>query len=335
MTSIRRLTPDDAQAIAACFRRVYGDTYANGLFYDAAALADAMREGVLGSVGAFDEAGNLLGHMAMTVQPAAAVVELGNTVVDPAARGKGLAWKVGAELSAWCRDLAYQGFVHYPTTDHHIMQRQSVKAGFETGLMLGYVPSETHGRVGDRGSSRGNSRGSSRRKAATIVYEPYTPGAPFEGYLPVAYEGLLAELIAPTGLPRRWSTSTAAAGGEGDVQSRQFHKRGLTRLAVEAVGDSFGPALEALDASESPCLQIDFSLGDPAVGAGVRSAQASGFRFCGWLPGFRRTDILRMQRVDESVTDLAPGLENPMAQKLLEVYLAEGAGSFQSVPDGQ
>ena len=86
------------------------------------------------------------------------MVELGNTVVDPAARGGGLAWKVGAELSSWCRELGYQGFLHYPTTDHHIMQRQSVKAGFETGLMLGYIPAETHGQVGEAGGRSGNVR---------------------------------------------------------------------------------------------------------------------------------------------------------------------------------
>ena len=121
MATIRRLGPEDASAIVDCFRRVYGESYANELFYDPAELALAMRKGSVGSVGAIDTDGAVLGHMAMSVRPQASVVELGNTVVDPSARGGGLAWKVGAELSAWCRELGYQGFLHYPTTDHHIM----------------------------------------------------------------------------------------------------------------------------------------------------------------------------------------------------------------------
>jgi GNAT superfamily N-acetyltransferase len=318
MTTIRRLGPTDAAAIVDCFRRVYGESYANELFYDSAALATAMQAGSVGSVGAVDGEGVVLGHMAMSVQPQASVVELGNTVVDPGARGGGLAWQVGAELSAWCRELGYQGFLHYPTTDHHIMQRQSVKAGFETGLMLGYIPSETHGQVNERGEGAAG-----KRQAATIVYEPYGPGASFEGYLPEDYVGLVKELAAPTGLPRSWQPSTAGDDEVGKWRLRQFDKRGLHRLEVAAVGRSLAEGLSKVERSGAPCLQIDFGLADPAVGEGVRAAKAQGFSFCGWLPGFREGDVLRMQRLAEAETDLEPALENPQARRLLEIYLAE------------
>jgi GNAT superfamily N-acetyltransferase len=316
MATIRRLGPEDASAIVDCFRRVYGESYANELFYDPAELALAMRKGSVGSVGAIDTDGAVLGHMAMSVRPQASVVELGNTVVDPSARGGGLAWKVGAELSAWCRELGYQGFLHYPTTDHHIMQRQSVKAGFETGLMLGYIPAETHGQVSERDLDSG------KRQAATIVYEPYGPGAPFEGYVPVAYADLLNELAAPTGLSRRWQDSTAEAAGDGEWQLQQFERRGLCRLEVRSVGRTLTGGLQRIEHSDAPCRQIDFNLADPAVGEGVKTALARGFRFCGWLPGFRSGDVLRMQRLLEAETDLAPALENPQARRLLQVYLS-------------
>ena len=64
--NVTRLRPSHAAAVVDCFHRVYGDSYANGLFYDAAQLADAMSNGRIYSVGAFD--GDLLvGHMAMTI----------------------------------------------------------------------------------------------------------------------------------------------------------------------------------------------------------------------------------------------------------------------------
>jgi GNAT superfamily N-acetyltransferase len=314
--SIRRLSPEDAAAIVDCFRRVYGDSYANELFNDARALAEALRVGRVGSVGAVAADGMMLGHMAMTVYPDASVVELGNTVVDPAARGGGLAWKVGAELSSWCRELGYQGFLHYPTTDHHIMQRQSVKAGFETGLMLGYIPAETHGQVGDAGGRR------QKRQAATIVYEPYGEGAGFDGYLPDEYAELLQELAAPTELPRKWQTAALVASSAGGYELHEQQKRGLSRLVVVAVGRTLTEGMDALEASPAPCQQIDFSLADAAVGHGVRAARARGFRFCGWLPGFREGDVLRLQRLQEAVADLNPGLENPVARRLLQVYAA-------------
>ncbi len=317
---IMRLEPDHAQEIVDCFRRVYGDSYANETFYDAEVLGSALSTGRIGSVGAVAADGRVLGHMAMTVHAGAPVVELGNTVVDPAARGEGLAWKVGAELSSWCRELGYQGFLHYPTTDHHIMQRQSVKAGFETGLMLGYIPAETHGRVGvaaDRG-----------RQAATIVYEPYTAGAHFEGYLPEAYAELLGRQAANVGLPRTWRVAEGNRPLTGVVEIQRFPKRGLERFVISPAGSGIdGSDLEAelatfLD-TDSPCLQIDFSLAESAVDDAVRLAQAAGFGFCGWLPGYRGTDVLRLQRVDPAVTDLSPALENPEAVALLQLIRAE------------
>ena len=315
--SIRRLTADDAAAVVDCFRRVYGDSYANELFYDASGLAVAMTQGRVGSVGAVDEAGMVLGHMAMSVHPDADLVELGNTVVDPAARGGGLAWQVGAELSAWCRELGYQGFLHYPTTDHHIMQRQSVKAGFETGLMLGYIPAETHGKVGATATRQ--------RQAATIVYEPYGQGASFEGFLPAQYADLIRELAADTGLPRSWQPADPSIlpRSAGRTLTQALQKRGLQRLEVVEIGSSLNESLAALAASQAPCLQIDFRLADPSVGAGVSLARSEGFRFCGWLPGFRTGDVLRLQRLIEPETDLTPALENPVARKLLAFYAAD------------
>lgn len=311
-TSIVRLAAADAAAIVDCFRRVYGDSYANELFYDAAALARALAAGRVGSVGARSADGVILGHMAMTVHPDASVVELGNTVVDPAARGQGLAWKVGAELSAWCRDLGYQGFLHYPTTDHHIMQRQSVKAGFEIGLMLGYIPAETHGRVGaaDR----------SGRQAATIVYEPYGPGETFEGFVPVEYMDLLTKLTQRTGLPRTWRSSEEVPALAGKSDRLIQAKRGLDRCSFIRVGADIEHVLAAFSDSLAPCLQIDLPMTDAAIGHGVRFAKDLGFGFCGWLPGYRAGDVLRLQRVAPNVTDLSPALENPDARDLLEVF---------------
>lgn len=315
MTDYRIARLDAAQApeIVNCFQRVYGDSYANELFHDAAALADAQSSGRLGCVGAIGADGRIYGHMAMTVHPDAVFVELGNTVVDPSARGDGLAWRIGAELAVWCQALGYRGFLHYPTTDHHIMQRRSVERGFETGLMLSYIPAETDGGV--------RARGASLRQAATIVFEAYgdCPGAAC--YAPERFADLLQQLAAPAGLVRTWRPGTARDGRASEVQLARFPRRGLERLDVLRCGGQLDEALHGLAAGSAPCQQVDFRMDDPSIGTGVESAVAVGFRFCGWLPGLRRSDVLRLQRVDVGSTDLAPRLENPVARTLLNHYL--------------
>ncbi len=304
---IRRLNAEFALEIVSLFSRVYGQTYANPLFYDSSRLTDALATGALKSVGALTASGDLAAHMAMVRSPGASSAELGNTVVDPAFRGEGLAWQVGAELTAWCRELGHPGYLHYPTCDHAIMQKQSVKRGIETGLMLGYIPAETDGRVSDRSDFK--------RQAATIVYEPLARGEPAAGFLPGRYRELIMSLQEQTRLEREWEECTGSEGERSSFTWQIFERRGLARLEVSSVGVD----LKSYAYPDLPCLQVDFLMSDPALETGIEYALSQGFVFCGWLPGFRENDVIRLQRVDLTVTDLDPDVVNPGAKNLLEL----------------
>lgn len=308
---ISRLEPVDAGQVVDCFRRVYGDSYANELFYDPDALGEAMATGRIGCVGAKDERGVVMAHMALSVRPGASVVEQGNTVVDPAARGQGLAWKVGAELSAWSQELGYRGFLHYPTTDHHIMQRQSVKAGYETGLMLGYIPAETDGHVRDEASLL--------REAATIVYQPFRSGEKATCYLPSYCEGEITSFAKATGLPRVWRSGKGTSATESTATLSRMEKRGLHRLVVDRAGFDLDGRIGELESLQAPCRQIDFLMSDSGLEAAVAVAREAGYWFCGWLPGYRAADVLRMQKVAQDQTNMVPGLVNPVASSLLSL----------------
>jgi len=314
---IRRLTAADAPLITDCFQRVYGNSYANELFYDPHLLATHIEQQRLFAVGAcMDE--QIVGHMAMTIpHPQCTSAELGNTVVDPSARGGGIAWRVGDELIQWCKERGYSGFLHYPTTDHHIMQRQAVKAGFETGLMLGYIPAETDGQV--------HTDHTALRQAATVVYQPLAPAPAADLYCPADYVQLLTGLAAPTGLSRRWRAAAAEAyevpATAAQPALKQFGKRKLQRLHLPrfntAASETCQEFLYNDNLSSYPCQQLDLCMKDPNIGYVTGLAITAGFEFCAWLPGFAETDVLRLQRIDNSVTDLQPEVVNPVAQQIL------------------
>lgn len=313
--TIRRLEPGDAPRVVDCFRRVYGNSYANELFYQPDRLAEAMQDGRIGSVGAVSSGGVVLGHMALTRHPEARTVELGNTVVDPDARGQGLAWRIGDAPTRWSLELGYRGYLHYPTTDHQVMQRQSVKAGFEVGLMLGYIPVET-----DAGMPGHHHRG---RLAATIVYQALGHPDPEPAqtlYLPRYGAELVQAFARDTGLARDWRQSEPAAAATSVVTTARFEKRGLLRTRVTRAGrdlpDQLAAALES-ETSVWPCRQVDFVMSDPGIDSGVEAARRLGYRFCGWLPGFVDGDVLRLQQVTADSTDLNPDLVNPTARALL------------------
>lgn len=308
---IERLNASHAAQIQECFRRVYGESYANELFYDLERLRSALDNETLCSVGAINAEGALLGHMAMSLHPGARHTELGNTVVDPAARGAGLAWKVGAALTAWAVEKGFQGYLHYPTTDHHIMQQQSVKRGFETGLMLGYIPAETDGQV--------RAAGKHLRGAATIVFEPLAKLVHQETcFLPAQFAETVKNMAATCGIARNWvdASSVDSLPPESDVTTQIFGKRDLARLEVLRVGTDIEQRLKALAARSHACTQVDLRLDDRGIATAVNAALGMGFVFCGWLPGYRECDVLRLQAIDPR-SDLDPDVVNPTGKHLL------------------
>ena len=314
---IRRLGTEDVDEILDCIQRVYGATYANEDFYDATRLADLMVRGQLYSVGAVTPDGRLLGHMAMSRRDGATSAELGNSVIDPDARGQGLIWKIGSALVEWSLEFGDDGFLDYPTTAHHIMQRQSVKSGAETGLMLGYIPGHTDGKLA--------SREGQQREATTIVYHPYPDRAPRPRtqVLPSYCAALVREMAEGTGLPRQWQSAASAVSQSDSVSSHQrFARRDLVRVTVARVGREIRREIAAFEDTPAACRQIDFAMSDPGIEVGVSAALDAGYWFAGWLPGFGQADAFRLQKVDRSQTNLSPLLVNPVAQSLLRLIPA-------------
>lgn len=309
-TVIRKLAPADAEQIVACFSRVYQGTYANRLFDNAAALALELSEDRLTSVGAVTSDGRVLAHMAMTQNHRGGTPELGNTVVDPEARGGGIAWQVGEALIRLCAEAGHEGFLHYPTTAHDIMQKQSLKDGFETGLMLGYIPPETDAQT--RGKHSG------LRQAATVVYRPIKDARAQQCYAPGQHRSTLEHLAGDNGMNRQWLEPGATGAEMCSFTSQQFHERGLNRLTVQQIGRDFPDILKTFEGENSPCQQLDLPMTDPGIESAVTASEASGWNFCAWLPGFHIGDVLRLQRVDKSKTDMQPRLVGSTAIKLLE-----------------
>ena len=191
---IRELRVSDAEALKTCFISCYGDSYANETFYNLDTLIQSIDSQRLISVVAVEGA-QVLGHTGLNVtDPNALTAEAGNTVVSPKARGQGILGKLGAALAELTVDAGFCGYVHYPTTAHEIMQKQSTSgAGRETGIMLAYVPAETE--YADFEQRAG-------RLAATIVYQPFTDGPPLDIYVPALYGPRIRQFASELDLRR-------------------------------------------------------------------------------------------------------------------------------------
>ncbi len=314
--TVRRLVAADAPGLTRCFERCYGTTYPSDIFYATQRLATAIEAGNLRSVVAVNE-NNIIGHTGLTVRhDGARAIEAGNTVVDPNWRGQGLLGELGTALTELCRAEGFAAYVHYPTTAHEIMQKRSVQGGgTETGLMLAYIPAETNYTAIDHTSGR---------LAATVVFQPFEAMPHRRVYLPERYAQVLKALFDDCNLERTFNApATRSAGSAPEFVMHE--RRGLLHAFVTRAAADLPQQIEAASGSATAAvIQVDLCLDDPAVSAAVDALAAGGFYFAALMPEFAHTDVLRLQRINQtSAAEFEPALANPGAQRLLRYIKAD------------
>jgi Acetyltransferase (GNAT) family len=307
--------------LVACFRRCYGETYPNDDFYDVPRLTQRIESGSLRSAIAIADDGTLVGHTGLTIRhPGANAIEAGNTVVDPACRGQGLLGQLAALLNRLCVEAGYLAYLHYPTAAHDIMQKASVRGGFETGVMLDYVPAETDYRAIDRAEGR---------VAATVVYQPFARAPQRSVWMAARYLDVARQLYDAASLDRSLQIANDSTTAQNTRVAASFNaRRGLHHVHVATIGNDFAHAIAAASNAEAAVSHVDLCLDDPGIGGAVAALRTQQYFFCALLPEFAHTDVLRMQRLaSPTANSFAPKLANRGAIELLARMRREYAGT--------
>ena len=325
---IRRLEPTDTEALLDCFARCYAGTYPDPAFQDARALTRLVEQGLLRSVIAVEESGDVVGHMGLRLRRADAIAAVaGNTVVDPRRRGDHLAAYLGAALMKLAVETGLVGTHGYPTTAHPVIQKLEVQGGgFETGVLLDYIPAETD----YVGISEGRRR---ERLAVAVVYRPLATHPPREIHLPERHRERLRDLYRVMGLPRSFPSAPQTAIPDESALSSALHAgRGLLHIEITRAGSDLAPRMAAALAEHDPEVTlIDVSLADSGANAATEALARHGFYFGALLPEIGPYgDALRLQRAAPPTT--APNLANDDAKNLLAYALEDRARA--SLPQG-
>ena len=201
------------------------------------------------------------------------------------------------------------------------MQQQSVKSGYETGLMLSYIPAETDGLVIPATQQANLGRG-----AATVVLNPLADIEPLSCFTPQQFHKLISHLVSLTPTPRTLVPGHTQLQKDAPTHSEMtttvLGKRSLRRIEVTTIGADLVELLAHLDPTE-PCIQLDFSMSDEHIDWACELATQHNFIFCAWMPGYRRHDVLRLQLLDPHLTDFTPAVVNPTGQYLLDVMQSQ------------
>ena len=122
--------------------KCYGYTYANEFMYSPEQIESLLHSNLMSSCGAYDEKGNLIGHLAFIYsKPGAKVGESGEAVVDPRFRGHGIFPKMKSFMTDHAISNGVIGVYSEAVTIHPYSQKGNLELGSaETGFLLGYSP---------------------------------------------------------------------------------------------------------------------------------------------------------------------------------------------------
>jgi hypothetical protein len=140
---VRRLRASDAQGVADCVRRVYGDTYIiHTELYHPEEIVALNEAGRLVSIVALSEANEIVGHYALErPDPHSRVVESGEAMVLPEHQHHHLLEKMRTALEEEAARLGLVGIFGRTVTNHLFSQKMVERFGERPcGVSLGRTP---------------------------------------------------------------------------------------------------------------------------------------------------------------------------------------------------
>lgn len=137
----RLMVPDEAVEVARCIYKAYGYTYPGEHVYFPERVAAMNQSGEMISAVATTETGEVIGHCALSGQAGDRVMEIGQAVVAPAHRGRGIMKELMDLLMIEARQHGLMGLFANAVTIHPFSQRASLKYGFrESAVVLAFGP---------------------------------------------------------------------------------------------------------------------------------------------------------------------------------------------------
>ncbi|MCL5123727.1 MAG: hypothetical protein M1511_04355 [Deltaproteobacteria bacterium] len=291
-----QLKPEDAEAVVACFRSVYGDEYPIKIFYDAQSLVRANREAEYLTIVAKTATGNIVGvgnfvrsaPYRRLYEAAAGLVikEFRNLHVNKRI------WQFG--YNEWAPKQRSLDAIFGETVCNHLIMQKAIDVFqfFETGLEVALMPAEAYSKE----------RLNSGRVASLIVFRTYRPFQ-HEVFVPSVYKDQLVFIYSRLDDQRDFHFSEEAlpSGTKTAFESKVFEFAQVARIFVQRLGADFETVLvdsenEFVD-SNIKIIQVWLNLGVKSVGHAVDVCRSHGYFFGGIAPRWFNQDGILMQKV--------------------------------------
>ncbi len=318
--TIAPVLEEDAEDIARLIYRSYGYTYPKEEMYYPGKIQQALKEGKKFGVIVRTEKGDAVGYFAVLRSTDSNIGEVGEVVVSPKHRGKGIMKMMMKALIDMAKSKGLLGLFGEAITVHTISQKVNAKYGFKSSaLVLGFFPPAKY-----RGFQH-----KEQRVSVVIDFLPLKERKEVKAFLPKEYARILKDIYKNLGIKVINER----------VKNVQIHEKSLFNLwinygfgsgviVVRRFGKDFiervKNKIEMFEKKGIKGIYIDLPLDDPLVKVFVPELKKSGFIFSGLMPLFHKNkDFLRMQRILDEIDFSHIHVYSDMAKKIKRKVLKE------------
>jgi serine/threonine-protein kinase RsbW len=293
---IRMMRPEESFELSRCVYRSYGYSYDWDYIYYPERIRELQEKGLMRSCVALTPEGELVGHLAITLEhPDSPVGEAGQAVVDPRFRGHHLFPRMKTFMADWAGEAGMYGLYSEATAVHPHSQRGNLRLGArETGFLLGYIPaSVSYKQIGEEREGR--------RGSVALFYMRVKDEPEREIYPPAPYLEAIRRVVEHNGLRRMIGEvpDTTLQPSRMSVEVRQDHNLAFVR--VEEPGADLEELvhshLQDLSLHRVDCVYVDLPLSHPATASAAAGLKDLGVFFGGIIPEAHPAggDVLRLQ----------------------------------------
>jgi len=290
--------PEDAEDIAKLIFRTYGYTYAKEEVYFPKRVEETLRERTRLAVVVRTPSGEAVAYFAMLRAPDSSIGEVGEAVVLPAHRRRGLMTHMLERLIGIARREGLSGLYGEAVTVHDISQRVNAKFGFHTtALLLADFPSTRY---------RDLVEDFPQDISVAIDFLFLDPPRSRQLYLPDKYRRILGKIYAQHGITVVNATREGELPERSRIDVRIDYTYRSAVLVVSEVGEDLAgiitQTVSSLFEENVTVVYVDLPLSRPGAEEAVRQLEGQGLLFAGLMPVFHsEQDYLRLQATQSPI----------------------------------
>jgi anti-sigma regulatory factor (Ser/Thr protein kinase)/N-acetylglutamate synthase-like GNAT family acetyltransferase len=291
-----QIQPSDAEDIAKLIYRTYEYTYSKeDLYFPKKIEQTLLGKEKLGVITRNNE-GLAVGYFAVLKKQDSNIAEVGEAVVSPAYRKRGIMSKMMEHLIEISRKNKLAGVFGKAVTLHPVSQKVNHKFNFKsTALMLADTP---------RVKFKGFDESYPQPVSVVVDFLPLTFPASKDVYIPEKYQDIVLKTYRELDLPVNSAKSSAQKmAKQSDIELEISYANATALLVVKKYGPDFrsvlADMLQSLKEQEDlNAIYLDLPLENSATPEQYKQIDDLGFFYSGLVPLFHEdADFLRLQQI--------------------------------------